>query len=795
MSYPHQIIEKKWQDFWKKHSCFQSKKQGDGPKFYALDMFPYPSGKGLHVGHLASYTPTDIVARYKRARGFHVLHPMGWDSFGLPSEQYAIQTNIHPEKITKEAIENFKTTLKSFGYSFDWEKEVCTSLPDYYKWTQFIFSKLFEKNLVYQKEVPVNWCPHLKTVLANEEVIDGKSERGGHPVVQVPMKQWMIKITNYAERLIQDLEKVDWPESTKQRQINWIGKSEGALIDFPIENKKEILKVFTTRPDTIYGTTFIVLAPEHPVVSSLTTEKTESLVLAYKKETSKKSEVQRKASEEKTGVFSGSFAIHPLTKEKIPIWVSDYVIMSYGTGAIMSVPGHDLRDFEFANKFDLPILRVIESKEDLPFEGDGKHINSPVIDGCKNKESIQKMVEFLEKNKIGKKDIRYKLRDWLFSRQRYWGEPIPLIHDEEGNVKTVPEDDLPVLLPNLSDYKPSEDGSAPLSKSENFINYLHPKNKKNYRRETHTMPSSAASSWYFLRYTDAKNTSKPFGFEEQKYWMPVDLYVGGQEHTVGHLLYARFFQKFLYDIGMVSHDEPFQKLRHQGTVMGSDGQRMSKSRGNIVNTDLVKKEYGADVVRLYITFLGPFDKDKPWNDEGIEGMKRFLNKLWSLKDEVKEIENPPEQLVKTYHKTIKKVTQDIENMSLNTAISAIMTLVKEMYKENCKPSFMVKTISQLLMPFAPHISEEIWETLGGKSPVSLTPWPEFDELKTADDVLQIGIQVNGKLRGALDTTEESTEESVLEDAKKITAVKNAIAGKKIIKIVYKQGKIFNIIVK
>ncbi len=808
MAYPHKKIDEKWQKLWEDSETFKAKPQsGAGssqPKYYALDMFPYPSGAGLHVGHLASYTPTDIVSRFKRAQGFNVLHPMGYDAFGLPAEQYAIQTGIHPAVTTQKAIENFRRQLKSFGYSFDWSREISTCDASFYKWTQFIFLKLFERGLAYQKEVPVNWCPELKTVLANEEVVDGKSERGGHPVIRVPMKQWMLKITEYAERLLNDLDKLDWPERSKEGQRNWIGKSEGAKVTFDIVGSTETIEVFTTRPDTLFGATFMVLAPEHPSVNRITQGSHNTQVKIYQELSSTKSEIDRKAQTEKTGVFTGAYALNPALDPKnpaakIPVWISDYVLMDYGSGAIMAVPGHDKRDFEFAEKFKLPVVRVLEGG-DLPFEGDGQLVNSDFLNGLSKNEAIQKMIQFLEEKKRGTRTVQYKLRDWLFSRQRYWGEPFPIAHLEKSGTQGVGEDELPVLLPEVADYEPTESGEPPLARVKEFVEYLS-KSGERGRRDTDTMPGSAGSSWYFLRYTDPLNSLAPFDFEAQKYWMPVDLYVGGSEHTVGHLLYARFWQKVLFDCGLVSHDEPFQKLAHQGVIQGPDGQRMSKSRGNVINPDEVREIYGADATRLYISFLGPFDKDKPWATQGIDGVHRFLDRVWRLvfdeneKVIAEEEQSLPEELLRLKHKTIKKVTEDIENMSFNTAISAMMILVNEIYKNNIKPKALLRELSQLLMPFAPHIAEELWLALGGKGLVSLAPWPKFDPKLCQDEFKTVAVQVNGKMRGTVQLSEESPEAEAIELAKELNAVKNALEGQSLIKVIYKPGKILNLIVK
>lgn len=792
MSYPHNEIDSKWQKVWADQEAFKTKNQSDRPKYYALDMFPYPSGSGLHVGHLASYTPTDIISRYKRARGFNVLHPMGYDAFGLPAEQYAIQTGIHPALTTQKAIENFRRQLQSFGYSFDWSREISTADPKYYKWTQYIFLKLYEKGLAYQKEVPVNWCPALKTVLANEEVVDGKSERGGHPVVRMPMKQWMLKITDYAERLLNDLDKIDWPERTKEGQRNWIGKSEGALVDFGVDGHPgEKIKVFTTRPDTLFGVSFMVLAPEHPLVNAITTPAQKSAVQDYVQASASKSEVDRKAATQKTGVFTGANAVHPFTGDAIPIWISDYVLMDYGTGAIMAVPGHDERDFEFAQKFGLPVTRVLEGG-DLPFTGEGQLVNSDFLNGMTKSQAISRMIAEIEKRGLGEKQIQYKLRDWLFSRQRYWGEPIPMLHTAQG-LRPVSESDLPVVLPEVADYEPSEKGEAPLAKVKDWVEV-----GPGILRETDTMPGSAGSSWYFLRYADPQNETAPFSFEAQKYWLPVDLYIGGAEHTVGHLLYARFWQKVLFDAGLVSHDEPIRKLFHQGLVLGPDGEKMSKSRGNVINPDEVREKFGADAVRLYICFMGPTDKDKPWATNGIDGVKRFLDRLWRLAvDEDGQLsaldQDLPADVEKLLHKTIKKVTEDIEVLSYNTAISAMMIFVNELYKQNLRPKAALRTLTQLLMPFGPHIAEELWTRLGGEGLVSLAPWPSFDAAKTVDNTAVVGVQVNGKMRGTVELALDATEEDAVKAALAVGSVAAAVNGQPLKKIIYKAGKIVNLI--
>ncbi|WP_413569312.1 leucine--tRNA ligase [Bdellovibrio sp. HCB117] len=797
MSLNFSEIESKWQKKWAEQKAFQAESNSKKPKYYALDMFPYPSGSGLHIGHMASYTPGDIVSRYKRVNGFNVLHPMGYDAFGLPAEQYAIQTGIHPAITTQKAIESFRNTLQSYGFSFDWSREISTCEPSYYKWTQFIFLKLYERGLAYQKEVPVNWCPALKTVLANDEVIDGKSERGGHPVIRVPMKQWMLKITDYAERLLNDLDKVDWPERTKEAQRNWIGKSEGARITFKVDSTSESFEVFTTRPDTLFGVSFMVMAPEHELVKKITTAAEKSSVEAYVEATSRKSEVERKATTDKTGVFTGAYALHPITGEKIPVWIADYVLLDYGTGAIMAVPGHDARDFEFATKFNLPVKRVLEGGETLPFEGDGTLVNSDFLNGLSKADAIKKMLSHLESKKLGVREVQYKLRDWLFSRQRYWGEPFPIVHFADGS-RGVPVNELPVILPEVADYEPADTGEAPLARNAEWVHYS--RDGKEGRRETDTMPGAAGSSWYFLRYIDPKNDQAPFSAEAEKYWMPVDLYVGGPEHTVGHLLYSRFWMKVLFDCGLVTHDEPFQKLLHQGMILGPDGEKMSKSRGNVISPDTIAKSHGADAMRTFISFMGPVDKDKPWAPTGIDGVKRFLDRISRLvvSDEGQYVATKgaaPDDIKKLVHKTIKKVTEDIESMSFNTAISAMMILVNELYKAECRSEEALKPLVQILAPFAPHLAEELWEKMGGEGLCSLAPWPKYDSTLVADDTVTIGVQVNGKMRGTIEVSPTASEDEALAAAKAVAGVSAVLAGKNPDKVIYKAGRILNLIVK
>lgn len=798
MSYDHKKIDARWQAEWEKAGVYRAEEKSSKPKYYALDMFPYPSGAGLHVGHMASYMPADVISRYKRNKGFNVLHPMGYDAFGLPAEQYAIQTGIHPAITTDKAIASFRGTLKSFGFSFDWSREISTCDPNYYKWTQFIFTKLYERGLAYKKETPVNWCPALRTVLANDEVVDGKSERGGHPVIRKPMLQWMLKITDYAERLLADLDKVDWPERTKEAQRNWIGKSEGATVFFDLKDVPgEKLEIFTTRPDTLFGATFMVIAPEHPLLKKITGAKERAAVEAYVDQASRKLEVDRKAATEKTGVFTGGFAVHPITAQPIPIWTADYVLMDYGTGAIMAVPGHDTRDFEFAQKFGLPVVRVLESQEPLPFEGDGKMVNSDFLNGLSKGEAIQKMISTLESRSRGTRRVEYKLRDWLFSRQRYWGEPFPIVHMSDGTMKALPVNELPVVLPEVADYEPTENGEAPLARSKDWVKYSG--SLGNGTRETDTMPGSAGSSWYFLRYVDPHNDQEAFSFEKQKYWMPVDLYIGGPEHTVGHLLYSRFWQKVLFDAGLVSHDEPFKKLAHQGMILAPDGEKMSKSRGNTISADGVQERYGADAMRCFIMFLGPMDRDKAWQETGIEGVVRFLDRLWRacIDENGKSIvddSDVPEDLNKLLHKTIKKVGEDIESLGFNTAISAMMILLNDVYRANSHSRKVLKPFVQILSPFAPHLCEELWSKMGEKGFVVSAPWPAYDSNLTVDNVVNIGVQVNGKSRGAIEVAKDAPEADAVAEAMKLESVRNALGGKSPAKVIYKAGRILNLIV-
>ena len=794
MAYEPKKIEPKWQSFWDKNQTFRTEPHtSKKPKYYILDMFPYPSSSGLHVGHPEGYTATDILARYKRARGFNVLHPMGWDAFGLPAEQYALQTGVHPAITTSKAIETFKRQLSSLGFSYDWNHEISTCDPSYYKWTQFIFLKLFERGLAYRKEVPVNWCPVLKTVLANEEVVDGKSERGGHPVFRVPMKQWMLKITDYAERLLRDLDKLDWPESTKELQRNWIGRSEGLECRFKLEGHAAELEIFTTRPDTIFGATYMVLAPEHPLVAQITTASQKAAVEAYQAQAAQKSELARQdQSKQKTGAFTGASAVNPFNGAKTPIWISDYVMMGYGTGAIMAVPAHDERDHEFATVFKLPIKTVVAPPEGKShegcFSGEGVSLDSGFITGMPTAKAIAAVIEKAEKEGFGKRKVQYKLRDWLFSRQRYWGEPFPILHDDAGASIPVGYESLPITLPDVKSYEPTGTGESPLAAITDWVEAP----GRGLKRETDTMPGSAGSSWYFLRYIDPRNAGAPFSPEAEKYWMPVDLYLGGPEHAVGHLLYARFWTKVLFDCGLVTHDEPFQKLVHQGMILGEDGEKMSKSRGNVINPDSVVEQYGADTLRLYEMFMGPLDRDKPWDTKAIEGVFRFCQRAYRLVAEFPDVEATDADH-KVLHKTIKKVTEDIEGLRFNTAISALMVFVNHFTKNEKRPKALMKPFVQCLQPLAPHLAEELWEFLGEKN-LSHTPWPGFDPALAKDDHVTIAIQVMGKTRGTLDVEPGATQDLVQKLALEIPSVQNQLVGKEIKKVIFVPNKILNLVV-
>lgn len=801
MQYNFNEIEKKWQDYWDAHNTFKTNvTDKTKPKYYALDMFPFPSGQGLHVGHPEGYTATDIMSRYKRMKGFNVLHPMGWDSFGLPAENYAVKTGTHPEATTKKNIGTFKKQLKSLGMSYDWDRELATSHKDYYKWTQWIFVQLYNKGLAYEDEISVNWCPHLKTVLANEEVVDGKSEVGGHPVIRKPMKQWMLKITEYAERLLTDLDGLDWPDSIKELQRNWIGKSEGATVKFEVENFKESIEVFTTRPDTLFGATYMVIAPEHDLVSKITKAENKEIVKAYLDATTKKSDLERTdLNKDKSGVFTGAYAINPANGAKLPIWIADYVLISYGTGAIMAVPGHDERDWEFAKKFNLPIIEVLQGGDvnEAPFTGDGPHVNSDFLNGLGKSEAISKMISWLEEKNLGTKKINYKLRDWLFSRQRYWGEPFPIIKYEDGTVRCLEQDELPVTLPVVEKYEPSGTGESPLATIDEWLYFVDPKNGKKAKRETNTMPNWAGSCWYYLRFIDPRNETAPWDSELEKYWMPVDLYVGGVEHAVLHLLYARFWHKVLFDLGFVSTKEPFQKLVNQGMILAEDGEKMSKSRGNVINPDDIVNEFGADSLRLYEMFMGPLEKVKPWQTNGVKGVFNFVKRAFTFYGDSQNIEGDKESdeaTLKILHKTIKKVTDDIENMRFNTGISAMMVMNNEIIGKKKVAKETALAFAKLLAPYAPHAAEEIWAQLGNKESLTYAQWPTYDEALVKDDTITMAVQVNGKTRTTIDVPADISKEDFMELAKADEKVSKFLTGE-IIKEIYVPGKICNIVVK
>ena len=809
MVYNHRVIEKKWQKYWDENKTFKTLDDHTKEKFYALDMFPYPSGAGLHVGHPEGYTATDILSRYKRANGYNVLHPMGWDAFGLPAEQYALDTGNDPRDFTKTNIDTFRRQIKELGFSYDWDREVNTTDPNYYKWTQWIFKKLYEKGLAYVDEVPVNWCPALGTVLSNEEVIDGKSERGGHPVERRPMRQWVLKITDYAEKLLADLDILDWPESLKAMQRNWIGKSVGAEIDFKIEGTDKAFTVFTTRADTVFGVSYCVLAPEHKLVEEIVTEGQRAAVEEYLDIVKRKSDLERTdLNKDKTGVFTGAYAINPVNGEKVELWIADYVLASYGTGAVMAVPAHDERDYEFATKFNLPIKAVIEDNGEVvvPFFGDGKHINSDFINGLNNEEAIAKVIEFLEENKVGRSKVTYKLRDWLFSRQRYWGEPIPIIHWEDGTMTTVPDSELPLLLPETDNIKPSGTGESPLANIEEWLNVVDPETGKKGKRETNTMPQWAGSCWYYLRYIDPHNDKMFADPEKLKYWLPVDVYIGGAEHAVLHLLYARFWHKVLYDLGLVPSREPFQKLFNQGMILaeGKDGrpEKMSKSKGNVVNPDDIIVSHGADTLRVYEMFMGPLDASIAWSENGLDGSRRFLDRVYRLfvdeetgkvNDKVQDKDNA--ELEVSYNYTVKKVSEDIEILGFNTAISQLMVFVNDCYKAEYIPRKYALGFIQLLAPFAPHLAEEMWEIYGNTESISYVSWPTFDESKLVSDTVEIVVQLMGKVKAKLDVKKDLTPAELEQIVLANEEVKELIEGKQVMKVIVVPGRLVNIVAK
>ncbi|MFE5319981.1 leucine--tRNA ligase [Paenibacillus sp. NPDC056579] len=801
------VIEPKWQSHWENNKTFKVLDDESKPKFYALDMFPYPSGAGLHVGHPEGYTATDIVSRYKRMRGYNVLHPMGWDAFGLPAEQHALDTGQHPRDITIKNINNFRRQIKSLGFSYDWDREISTTDPEYYKWTQWIFIQLYNKGLAYVDEVPVNWCPALGTVLANEEVIDGLSERGGHPVIRKPMRQWVLKITEYAERLLEDLEELDWSESIKDMQRNWIGKSKGAEVVFQIEgHADQSLKVFTTRPDTLFGATYCVMAPEHEMVEQIMSADQAAAVKEYQDKAARKSDLERTdLAKDKSGVFTGAYAINPVNGGKVPIWIADYVLAGYGTGAIMAVPGHDQRDWEFAKQFDLPIVEVVKGGDVTKeaYAGDGEHVNSGLLNGLNNEQGIASMTEWLEANGKGQGKVTYRLRDWLFSRQRYWGEPIPILHLENGTMKTVPEDQLPLLLPDVEQIAPSGTGESPLANVTEWVETVDPETGMKARRETNTMPQWAGSCWYYLRFIDPKNDKELCSKDLQQKWLPVDLYIGGAEHAVLHLLYARFWHKVLYDLGVVSTKEPFYKLVNQGMILGENNEKMSKSRGNVINPDFIVNEFGADTLRMYEMFMGPLEATKPWNVNGVEGTYRFLNRIWRLfvgdNGELQPKISADETLgsdtfKRTWHRSIKKITEDLEALRFNTAISQLMIFVNEAYKTDRLPKAAMEHFVQMLSPIAPHLAEELWEKLGHTESVSYVEWPTYDEAWTVDNEVEIVVQVNGKIVERTMVSKDASEADMQELAMGMSKVQEAMNGKSVRKVIAVKGKLVNIVV-
>lgn len=800
MEYNFSELEPRWQKFWDDHQTFRTSEDTTKPKYYVLDMFPYPSGAGLHVGHPEGYTATDIMARFKRMKGFNVLHPMGWDSFGLPAENHAVKTGIHPNITTQDNIKTFKRQLKMLGFSYDWEREVATSNVDYYKWTQWIFVQLYNKGLAYESHMMVNWCPNLKTVLANEEVINGKSEVGGHPVIRKPMKQWMLRITEYAERLLQDLELLDWPESVKEMQRVWIGKSEGAIISFAVDGKSEKIDVFTSRPDTLFGATYMVLAPEHKLVDVITTESHKAEIAKYREVTALKSDLERtELNKDKSGAFTGAYAVNPANGQKIPVYIADYVLNTYGTGAIMSVPAHDERDWEFAKKFNLPIVEVVKggNVQEAAFSEDGEHVNSDFLNGMNKADGIKKMISWLEEKKLGTKKVNYKLRDWLFSRQRYWGEPFPILKYEDGTVRCLDVDELPVVLPQVEKYEPSGTGESPLATIDEWLNVIDPKTGKKAKRETNTMPQWAGSCWYYLRFCDPKNTKEPWNSKIENYWMPVDLYVGGAEHAVLHLLYSRFWHKVLFDLGLVSTKEPFHKLVNQGMILGEDGEKMSKSRGNVINPDSVVKEYGADTLRLYEMFMGPLEKTKPWSMNGVKGVYNFLNRAHRFfMDKNNYCEDGTEQTsnVKELHKLMKKVTGDIEQLHFNTAISQMMIFVNHVYKTGKVTKHTAEMFALVLSPFAPHLGEELWAFLGHTKSLAYEAWPQYNAELAKDELITVAVQINGKTRGTFEVDPDISKDHFMALVKADEKIAKYLAGT-IVKEIYVPGKICNFVVK
>lgn len=806
MAYDHKTIEKKWQKFWKKNETFKADLNKDQKKYYALDMFPYPSGQGLHVGHPEGYTATDVMSRMKRMQGFNVLHPMGWDAFGLPAEQYALKTGHNPKDFTNKNIDHFRDQIQSLGFSYDWDREVNTTDPKFYKWTQWIFEQLYKKGLAYESEIMVNWAPDFMggTVVANEEVEDGKTKRGGYPVYRKPMRQWVLKITAYADRLIDDLDLVDWPESVKEMQRNWIGRSEGASVFFPVVGDEDTkIEVFTTRADTLFGASYVVLAPEQELVDQLTTPEHKAEVEKYKEEASRRSDLERTdLNKDKTGVFTGSYVINPVNGEKLPIWISDYVLSSYGTGAVMAVPSGDQRDYDFATKFNLPIKPIIEGADvsEGAFDGDGKHINSGFLDGLNIADAKQKMIDWLEEHDAGHKKVNYRLRDWIFSRQRYWGEPIPVIHWDDGTTSLVPEDELPLELPKTDNIEPSGTGESPLANVEDWVN-VYDENGRHGLRETNTMPQWAGSSWYWLRYTDPHNDKEFASKEALDYWSPVDLYVGGAEHAVLHLLYARFWHKVLYDLGLVPTKEPFMKLVNQGMILGSNHEKMSKSKGNVVNPDDIVDQYGADTLRLYEMFMGPLEESVPWDEKGLHGANKWVQRVWRLlmddnnhlRDRVSTFNDG--KLTKVYNQTVKKVTEDYERMHFNTAISQLMVFVNEAYKVDDLPVEYMKGFIKMIAPIMPHMAEELWSQFGESDTITYQPWPTYDPKALVEDEVEMIVQVNGKVRAKIKMAKDTDRDEAQQLALANEHVKKFTDGKDIKKVIVVPNKIVNIVAK
>ncbi|MCC4327165.1 leucine--tRNA ligase [Limosilactobacillus reuteri] len=806
MAYDHKTIEKKWQKFWEKNETFKADLNKDQKKYYALDMFPYPSGQGLHVGHPEGYTATDVMSRMKRMQGFNVLHPMGWDAFGLPAEQYALKTGHNPKDFTNKNIDHFRDQIQSLGFSYDWDREVNTTDPQFYKWTQWIFEQLYKKGLAYESEIMVNWAPDFMggTVVANEEVEDGKTKRGGYPVYRKPMRQWVLKITAYADRLIDDLDLVDWPESVKEMQRNWIGRSEGASVFFPVVGDEDTkIEVFTTRADTLFGASYVVLAPEQELVDQLTTPEHKAEVEKYKEEASRRSDLERTdLNKDKTGVFTGSYVINPVNGEKLPIWISDYVLASYGTGAVMAVPSGDQRDYDFATKFDLPIKPIIEGADisEGAFDGDGKHINSGFLDGLNIADAKQKMIDWLEEHDAGHKKVNYRLRDWIFSRQRYWGEPIPVIHWDDGTTSLVPEDELPLELPKTDNIEPSGTGESPLANVEDWVN-VYDENGRHGLRETNTMPQWAGSSWYWLRYTDPHNDKEFASKEALDYWSPVDLYVGGAEHAVLHLLYARFWHKVLYDLGLVPTKEPFMKLVNQGMILGSNHEKMSKSKGNVVNPDDIVDQYGADTLRLYEMFMGPLEESVPWDEKGLHGANKWVQRVWRLlmddnnhlRDRVSTFNDG--KLTKVYNQTVKKVTEDYERMHFNTAISQLMVFVNEAYKVDDLPVEYMKGFIKMIAPIMPHMAEELWSQFGESDTITYQPWPTYDPKALVEDEVEMIVQVNGKVRAKIKMAKDTDRDEAQQLALANEHVKKFTDGKDIKKVIVVPNKIVNIVAK